>query len=846
MNSVHVICDSIRFYRLTFVSLAIFLLSINIQGQGLTKVSGRVTDQQTGEPLAFASLLFLGTDIGTTTDFEGNYKIETYKPVDSLRFSYIGYISQAKVVQKGKTQTIHFMVQADNKMLAGAFVSAKGNPAHSIIKKAQKNKTIYNINNLESYQYESFSKVQLAVNNLSEEMSNKGFLKKINHIFDTISYLNDDVSKEVLPVFVSENISDYYHIKTPERSKEIIKAHKIRGVGVDDGSFISQLMGSSFQQYNFNDNILPLLDKNFISPISDGSLLIYNYTLVKTEKKIGSPDWFMIQVEPKNPLDLVFTGTIWIEDSTFALRQISLEIRKEANLNYIEKIKIVQELEKVGDFSYLPSKMRVVMDIAELTKKSASMVALFSISKKNIQINNDKDLSFFEEPVIVLDSADKRSEEYWELHRHEKISDVDKRILSKIDTLTNVPIIKTYVEVVEFLVNGSKKVGKVDIGPYVFLYGWNVLEGSRIRLGMETNSDFSEKIILGGYLAYGTKDQEWKYKAKVETILNRKKWTTLGISRREDIEQIGVSDKNYSTSNLFTAISVFAASQLNKTIDNKMWFTSDFKKGWMMSSELQHKKLIFNPVREFNFAYIPDFNNPSVTSSQMTNATFSIALKYAPKEVYLKTGNTRIRKAEYNAYSITADYTRGFAGIMGSQFNYNKLSLTYQKSFSFGYIGNTNLTVIGTKIFERVPYPLLNVHRGNESFIHTPVFYNMMNFFEFVTDQDISFRAEHHFGGLFLNKIPLLKKLKWREYIECKGVWGQISQKNLDLIPQTDMEGRNVSQFYRLDNEPYIEYGYGITNIFKLIRVGMVHRATHLSNPRAQSSAFVVGLYFSF
>lgn len=833
--------------RVLLTVLCFFLLS-DLFSQSLTVVKGKVTDAKTNEPITGAVIKFLGTDISTESDFDGKFSLKSDQARDSISIYYVGYNTKVIGIESGKTQTIAIAMETRELLFKPVKSITKSLLTKSIIEKAQDRKHLYNIEKLNSFECESFTKIQIAVNNLSEEMKSKRLLKSVEGIFDTMSYLSEDKGKQVLPIFISENLSNFYFNKNPKLSKEVIIASRVKGVGVEDGSFLSQLLGSTFQQYNFNDNILPILQKNFISPISKSSNTYYDFNLKSTTYIPGTMrKLYQLEVTPKNPLDLVFTGYIWIEDSTFALRRLTLSITNKANLNFVEKLKITQELEPTVAGAFIPVKTRILIDIAEISKNSAGMIALFSNSYEHVEVNKDRSPRFFDYPITLNEDATSKTDAFWDSARHEELSADEKRALSKIDTLTNIKVVKNYVEFINIMFNGYKSIGKFDVGPYALLYGYNVLEGHRVRIGARTNFSFSKHYIFSGYGAYGFLDKQWKYRGQAEAILSRKHWTMAGLSYKKDVEQIGVNDDYYGASNLFTTVSVFAASQLNRTKESKAWFQSEFVKGWNFKLVMMHKEYVFERVKKFNFAYGENLMDTSSKSSDFTNTTATVSLRWAPKEYYLQNDNERIRQSKPGSLALSVNYTRGFKGILGSRFNYNRVTASIEKGLSFGYWGRTDFTVSATKIFERLPYPLLEVHRGNQSFIYNTSSYNQMDFFEFITDQSIFIKAEHHFNGAIFNRIPLMKKLKWREFVEGRAVMGSISQKNLDLIPQYDNAGYPVSAIRNsINREPYIEVAYGIENIFKVLQVVAVHRLTQLRGVHYRSFGLKIGMSVSF
>jgi len=331
----------------------------------------------------------------------------------------MGYNLVKKAVVAGQKQTLDFSLSESANSLQEFIVRPGGiNPADVIMKRAEKRKKEYNPDKIEYYEYEGYNKVQLAVDNVSDKFKKRKLFSAMEPLFDTISSFSDSGSQKVLPVFVSETLSDYYFRKIPRRTKEVIKATKIQGVGVGEESYVSQILGSTFQQYNFYENNLYILDKDFISPLSFQAKAYYFFTLIDS-LEIGGVLCYQLKFIPKNPLDFVFGGLIWIEANSYALKRLSLEIGNEANLNFIEKLKIQQEFVEVEPTYWLPNKTRVLIDIAELTNSTVGMIGLYYNSTKNIKINRVHELPFYEDKISVVENSFTKSDAYWDTARHE-------------------------------------------------------------------------------------------------------------------------------------------------------------------------------------------------------------------------------------------------------------------------------------------------------------------------------------------------------------------------------------------------------------------------------------------
>lgn len=811
-----------------------------------TVINGRVTDAASGDPLPFVSVYFKGTTIGVNTDFEGYYNISTEKPLDSLHVSYIGYNPRAKKVQKGITQTINFQLAAASISLQEVVVRPGENPAWPIMRQVIAHKDANDKRNLTAYEYESYNKTEVDIDNISPKFRKKKLMRKILAVLDSLDQIAGEDGKPVLPFFISESISNFYHRSNPSANREEILKTKVTGVGLDDGSLVAQIVGSSFQEYNFYKNWLTILEKDFVSPIADGWKFYYEYDL-KDSSFVGE-DWcYRIEVTPKRPQDLAFNGTIWITAKDFALKQVNLAISKSANINYIERITIHQELGRTAAGPWLPIKNRVMIDIAEISDSWAGMLVKFYTSNKKITVNNPKPPLFYEKPIEVAEDARLTDNNYWETNRHDTLTQQEKNVYKMIDTIRNIPVVKTYIEIANIAVNGYKRVGKVDIGPYLYTYAFNNVEGHRFRGGLKTNIDFSRKWVLKGYLAYGTRDGRFKYSGSADYILSRKRWATTGIEHFYELEQLALVDNSLATNSLFFAFTRFGDLTRSRPFmqrQSSAYIQTEVRKG--LSQKLTFRNRTFDPIdRLYKFAYYEDPNDKdspihrSFTSSEITWET-----RYARDEIFLQNENERISLGADKWPIFTFRYTLGLKGVMNSDFEYHKFSATVIQYLKLGLLGRGRYAIDAGYIPSTVPYPFLRAHLGNQTPFFNASSFNLMNYFEFASDKYVSLNYQHTFEGLFLNSIPLIRKLKWRFVGHASVLYGGVSKRNQNIIPDS-ANGEAIQSFRALSpHKPYAEFGYGVENIFKLLRVDFIHRIAYLNNPDVRKFGVKVSLQF--
>ncbi|QSE96654.1 DUF5686 and carboxypeptidase-like regulatory domain-containing protein [Fulvivirga lutea] len=824
------------------ILLSIFFLITWSASAQRTVVSGRVTDASTGDPIPFANVIFKDQSTGTTTDFEGYYKVEIGLKVDSVLCSYIGYKAKVKPIKYGQTQVVNFQLQEEVATLQEVVFIAGENPAYPILRNVVANKPINDKKSLNAYQYETYSKVEVDVDNITDRFKKKKFVKKITQVMDSVEQIAGEDGKPILPVFISETISQFYFRNNPELKHEKILKSKITGVGVEDGSLVSQFIGSSFQEYNFYQNWLNIVSKDFVSPIADGWKLYYDYDLLDSAM-VGNDYCYRLDFYPKREQDLAFYGTMWITKNEYALKQIDATVTKTANLNYIEKIKIQQELTKTEAGAWIPTKNRILLDIGEITENMAGVLAKFYTSNQDIEVNKPFENKFYEKPIVVAeDFSIGNTDEFWESKRHEPLSPTEMSVYRMIDTLKNIPIVKTYTEIINIAVNGYKKFGKFDVGPYLSIYANNTIEGHRFQLGLRTNSDFSNRWIFGGFLAYGTRDDEFKYNGFVKRIMSRDRWTTIQAQYTHDIDQVGLSAEDLIGYSVF-----LTATKFGNLV--RPYYYNQFKliaqrelfKGYNQKITFNYRT--FDPLYSFAYRTEPE-SMDSPLEREIQTAEVTIESRFAKDELFIQNENDRISLGANKWPIFTVRYTRGIAGIAGSDFSYNRMGVNIQKDLRLGLFGTSNFDISAEHIFETLPYPLLKAHIGNESTFFSQAAFNLMNFSEFASSTYASLRYNHYFEGFVLNRIPVMKKLKWRLVATANVLYGYLDTDNLNLLPEFDENGVEVQQIGRLTDDPYVELGYGVENIFKVLRVDFLHRLTYLDNPDA--SKFAVKFSFQF
>lgn len=809
--------------------LFFFLLSTQTFAQFLVK--GKVTDSATGDPIPFASVLLKGTTTGISTDFEGNYSLEARSLTDSISVSYLGYITAAKPLQKIAEQTVNFQLKPSDFEMEAFVFEAGENPAFDIIRKAVAYKNDFDKRSLSAYQTKNYTKIEIDIDHVSEDFSKRKTVQKVTAVLDSIKQLTNDEGEKILPVFFSETLSKFYFRNNPELRKEVVEKSKVTGVGLTDGSTTSQITGSAFQEYNFYKNWLNIVGKEFVSPIADGWKLFYDYDLVDSVL-VGNDSTYILKVYPLREQDLAFSGTIWINKATYALKQVDLTIPKEANLNFIERIKIQQELIPTTAGPLIPSKTRVQIKIGQITPNTAGLLAKFYTSADSITIDEPKPTSFFNQAVTLMPDFNDASEEFWKDNRQDILTPEEIAVLQMVDTLKRIPIVRFYSEGLKFFGTGYLPLGKVDIGPWPGFFNYNNIEGVRLGMGFRTNTKFSSKWALYGYAGYGFKDAELKYSAKVTRILDRIHWTSVSFATQKEIDQVGLEIASLEGNSVFLAASRFGTLRRPYfSRKHQVNFQREFFKGFLMYSDLTFMK--FDPL--YNFYYLEKGTGEYKSNFETTEAKFG--LRYGRDETILINDNERSSLGPLKWPIFDLSYAKGM-NWLGGDIPYSKLNFYVYQRLNMGIFGVSRYEFDAGKVFGEVPYPVLKNHLGNSTLFYTSAAFNTMNFNEFASDQYASLRYRHYFEGFLLNKVPVLKKLKWRAVANANILYGSVSNQNIANAPTVDPDGNPIQTFGRLDpTKPYVELGYGIENIFKFFRVDFFHRITYLDSPEAKPFA---------
>ncbi len=819
--------------RIILLIFYCFLLtSLNAQHK---IVAGAVRDRHSQEPLSFAGVTFKNKATGKVSDSAGNFHFFFNDfPSDTLIIYSIGYEPYTFIIPKG-TDSIFANIDMMPAKAEQEGVVVKAKAKHTrgwyLWKKIVAHADSNNIFQNDNFTYHVYNRLEVDINNIDpKKVGNSRLIKPFGKILqsniDTVTE-----AKPILPAFFSETISDFYFQKEPHKAREIIVANKISGVKNES---ITKYLGALDQNINAYNNFVPVFDKEFTSPFSDKGDDYYNYRLADTQYISGRRLLHLIFI-PKREGQNTFTGDCWVHDSTFALQKLMMKVGKDGNLNFVERLSIVQEFKLINDSTWFLSKDKFFADVNPLGANKPGFILRKTTDYTDAVTNTagvtqEIGKNQLPEETIVAAGARDKINAYWDTARTVQLSKTELGIYHMIDTIQQMPAYKRYYNTIYFLGTGYKEIGKFEIGPWYSWISSNSLEGQRVRFDLGTNKKFNKNFFVHGYLAYGFKDKRYKNFEELLWIMKKQPRQTLYISHRDDLDY----SQNYNAGLQGDNILAIAFRKKGVPVkfinlkETRVQFSRDTKLGFRGTLGVSNK--IYDPLMNLpGKEFFPD--------ASFNTTEFSFKLRFAYLEEFLETN--------FNRYSLGSDYpigeiefTQAVKGLFKSGYNYHKLKASVSDGISVAPLGRIDIGLFAGKIFGTAPYMFLEVHPGNEQYFYNKYAFNLMNRYEFLSDRFAGFNIEHNIGNGLFRFIPITRKLKFRQFWNVKGVTGKLSPANKLL---------NSDKFYpltSLNGKLYLEAGTGVENIFKVLRLDLVWRLLPTPLPANKSSRF--GIFGSF
>ena len=808
-----------------------------------TKVSGYVLDEM-NEPVPFANVIFKNSTKGVITNENGKFYMEDDQTWETLIVSFVSYETKEVPLKKGANYDLKIILKEEVASLNEVVIvtgkqSKKNNPAIDILRKIWANKRTNGLNKYKQYQYDKYEKVEFDLNTIDSATIKSKLFRGMEFVFDQVD-TSKVTGKTYLPMFINEAASEVYGDNILNEKREILRGNK--NSGFSNNQTIIDFIDDLYSEYDIYENYLKFFDKSFTSPLSRTGINTYNYVLADSTF-IDNKWCYNIIYYPRRKNELTFKGDFWVADTTFAIKKINMQASKSANINWVKEIYIEQEFDVLNDSVFLIKRDYFMSDFAFNKKEeSKGIYGKRTTLYDNYQFDIKKEKDFYSKKVYSFDEdLYNQDDEFWNKKRLEQLSKDEKGVYVMLDSLKKTKKFKRLYNIGSILASGYIEFDELnlDYGPIFSTFGFNEVEGVRLRAGGRTYFGQNDLWRLEGFTAYGFRDNKFKYGISGKWLLDKKSRLIISGGNRRDVEQIGAS---LTTSTDVLGRSLASSSVIGTGANDKL-----------SNINLSTLALELEPARNFitrlsgtyrtlesaSKTFSLDYFQPDGTiEGEIQQFETTLSLTYFPKREMTGFGVERKTKNDDFA-TLFAQVTKGDEGFLGSDFNYTKYQFSYTQPWAVGGLGRLTSSIEAGKTFGQIPLGLMSIVPGNQTYFSIYNTFSNLDFYEFVTDEYLTLHLEHNFNGRIFSRIPFLKKLNWREIVGFRGVVGDISDENRAI---------NASGLpYNAPNkEAYYEYSFGIANIFKVFRIDFNFRGNYLDNPDARkfgvTGAF--GFYF--
>ncbi len=817
-----------RIYACFILMLFIGVLPVVVMAQ-TTTIDGHVREKGSGEPLPFAHVVLKGTNTGATTDTAGYFSIlinnSELKGADTLIVSYLGYLTNKVAIVRG-SQHLNIDLAAEFFQLDELVVRPGENQAWPILRNVIANKEKNNPDFRERYSSEEYSKIRFDLNHFTDKIKKNILVRPFDYIWKNVDTNADGVT--YLPVLLVEKMVRHYYQRSPKETKDFVDGVNTTGLA---GPKIMKFVEDLYQVPNFYDNYVVILEKSFAGPLNDNYKNNYKFYLTDSTGH-GDGKAYKITFRPKQKRDLAFIGEMYIDSANWALKEISVRFDIQANVNFVRSFWINQKYEAVGGKHWMLKESNVIGDFTVI-ENSSDLTGFFG--RKNATFHNyviDSELPprVFKgvDRVVEADSATHRSDQYWTDARHIALTKEDNGIFGMAAQLEKDPRFILRKKLVVALVSGYYPVHKVDIGNFYSFYSYNGIERSRVKLGFKTVDDWAVPLSLAAYAAYGTHDRVWKYNAEAAYTLGAatKHKTTVGGGYRYDINQLGRSPNNMDLDNVFSSLVQLGAIDASRNYVRDLNAYTEHIWSTGLTTRINYNQNTISPTPGGAFFA----TTPTGTTELRNNynaAGVDLTLRYSwqNKNARAVFYDEKDFKTTFRKYpDVALQYRIADKGLFGGDVSFQKVRASLRQQIRTKKLGYFKYYIEAGKTMGTVPYPYLDMPFGNQLVLFDDYAFNLMKFMEYASDEYVSIHMEQHIEGLLLDRIPLINKLKWRNFFFAKGYIGALSAENYQ---QQYLFPKSLSRI----NDPYVEVGFGIENIFRIARMDFVWRLTDQNKP---------------
>lgn len=837
-----------------FIGFCSMVISLHAQ----YTVRGIVKDSLTNEPLSYISVYLKGGTEGCLTNDNGGFTFNTTRDKAELIVSAVGYNSYVRTIYPSRGGRFTISLSPTAYSLNEIVIKPKrerykkkDNPAVEFIRQMIAHKNDHSPNELDFWQRDRYEIMTFAINNFDSVKQQKWLYRKFKFLTDYVD-TSAVTGKPVLAISNRELLATDYYRKSPRSEKQQVYAR--RQAGIDEmlsQQGVDQALSVTMTDVDIYDDNITLFTNKFVSPLSPLGPSFYKYYLMDTITVAGKPCVDLTFV-PFNSESFGFTGHLYVTlDSTYFVRRAIMNFPKKINLNFVDYMKFEQNFSRAADGTRQLTDEHITTEF-KLTEKSDGIYAKRSVYYRNYEYEQTHAATTaFKKPEKVIEppEASKRSESYWETNRHVEVSEKETSVDKMMAQLRSYPAYYWTEKILKILFTGyiptTEKEPLFYIGMMNTTISGNTLEGVRLRAGGMTTAWLNPHLFGKGYVAYGTRDHRWKGMAELEYSFNKKKEyanefpiRSLKLSYSSDVNQYGQHYLYTSQDNVFLTWKRQKDDRIGYLKKAAFTYTNEFYSGlsFQLTSRLSKNE---------SSHLIPFLkqDEQSTPVKSFSTSEFEVKLRYAPNEKFFQTQWNRF-PVSLDAPVFSLSHTVAAKGVLGGDYTYNYTEAGFQKRFWFSAFGYTDVILKAGKVWDKVPFPLLIIPNANLSYTIQPESYSLMNAMEFMNDEYASWDVTYYLNGFVFNRIPLLKKLKWREVLSCRGLYGNLSDKNNPY--KSDGLFQFPSTTSLMTGTPFVEVGAGVENIFKVLRFDYVWRLTYRNLPNIDKSGLRISLHVTF
>ena len=821
-----------------------------------------VVDWQTGDSIPYANALYRNLKLGASSDADGHFSIAR-KVGEQLTITAVGYKPRHIKITAHTSRELKVTLIADSKQLQGIVVKAKrrhkysrkDNPAVELMRRVIAAKKQTHLENHDYYQYDKYQKVTMAINNLTPDELEGSMFKKAPWLLDqveTCPYNN----KLILPISVDETLTQHLYRKSPRDEKDIVLGQSTKGISklIQTGEALNTIVKDLFKDINLYDDHIDLLQKRFPSPIGSTAISFYHFYIDDTVY-VNQDQCIRLQFMPANQQDFGFRGELYVlNDSSLHVKKCDMQLPANTGVNFVDAMKFQQEFTKLsnGEWALTTDNMIAELKLTDLLQRA---IVIRTTGMTNYAFAPIEDKQFKGKAKIIYDTnAKMRDNEFWAAHRTTQLTKSEAGMDSFIKRMASTKHFKWVIFaskalIENFIETGSEdKPSKFDIGPVNTFISKNFIDGIRLRASARTTAKLNPHWFFEGYYAYGTKSHRSYYDAKVTYSFNKPEYQpiefpvrTISFESTSDVESPSDKYLKHNKDNIFMTFRPVKVEQMYFVNRQKINFNWETDYGLATSLELRTEsnrptgKLVYEKM-------------DGTLVDKLRVSEVSLGFNYRPGQSYVNSKQKRMT-VNLDAPEFNVKHTMGIKHFLGGDFNSNLTEVSIYKRFWLGSWGHIDTRVQGGAQWNKVPFQFLITPPVNTSYFEHQGTFNLMKGLEFLNDRYAQFNLAWDLEGKIFNRLPLIKKLKWREYVAFKGMWGHLTDKNNPYLPQN----ANDTELYKfpvdtrvMTHDPYMEFVVGVHNIFKCLEVDYVRRLTYTNAPGISKNGIRFGFNLVF